>query len=70
MKVTKCYCDICKKEMSEPEESTVFRIAHDRTVLMVDYNGIESLSLKPRTIDICRPCHEAIQEALDRERVL
>lgn len=68
MKVTKYYCDICKKEMLEPKESTVFRISHDSTALMVDYNKVESL--KPRRIDICRPCHEAIQEALDRERVL
>lgn len=70
MKVTKCYCDICGKEILEPEESMVFRISHDSTTLMVDYNGIESLSLKPRAIDICKSCHDVIQEALDSRRVL
>ena len=70
MKVTKCYCDICEKEILEPEESKIFRISHDSTALMVDYNGIESLSLKPRTIDICRSCYEVIQKALDSRRVL
>lgn len=68
MKVTKCYCDICAEEILEPEGSTVFRISHDSTALMVDYNKVEGLKL--RTIDICKSCHEVIQKALDSRRVL
>lgn len=68
MKVTKHYCDICAEEILEPKESTVFRISHDNTALMVDYNKVEGL--KPRTIDICRSCYEVIQKALDSRRVL